>query len=307
LKVINTDKLIAWINDLTVCWPIILASLGFAFVVAFIYLLLVRCCAGVIAYLTIVLILAALAGLGYIFQMRIDYYKGIQDSRYELTMKVLCGLFYSLAGIWLIIIVFMCNKIRLAIALVEVTAHYLASTWSVFFVPFIFYIFSAFFYAYWVALSIYLYSTGTVDSSQGSFIPNIKWDSTTRYAWWYNLFALFYINAFVNAYNQFVLASSACIWYFEHRIEGGPHKPVSKSFYRGIRYHLGSLAFGSLIVAIIRFMMAIVEYIKQKVDATGANEKAGKIFKCLLSCCQCCLECIARLIEFINKHAYIQV
>jgi hypothetical protein len=54
-------------------------------------------------------------------------------------------------------------------------------------------------------------------------------------------------------------------------------------------------------------LMAVVEYIKQKVDSSGVTDKAGKIFKCLLTCCQCCLECIARLVEYINKHAYIQV
>jgi solute carrier family 44 (choline transporter-like protein), member 2/4/5 len=306
MNVINTDKLISWMTDLITCWPIILASVGYCLVIAIIYMVLIRCCAGTIAYSTIILILAALAGLGYVFQQRMDYYKSIKDENYELTMKVLCGLFYSLAGLWLLMVLFMCNKIRLSIALVEVTAKYISQTWSVLFVPFIFYILSALYYAYWVALSVYLYSSGTVTSSN-SFIPSVTWTSTTRYAWWYHLFALFYMNAFLNALNQFVLASSACIWYFEHRIEGGASRPVSRSFWRAFRYHLGSIAFGSLIVAIIRFMMAIVEYIKQKVDSSGVGDKVGRLYKCLLTCCQCCLECVARLVEFINKHAYIQV
>lgn len=307
LSVFNTDKLVSWMTDLITCWPIILASLGFSIVIAIIYMVLIRCCAGVIAYTTILLILGTLTGLGYLFQDRAYYYKNIQDTTYENTMWVLCCIFYSLAGIWLLIIVFMCNRIRLAIALVEVTAEYMSSTWSVYIIPFIFYILSGFFYAYWVSLSIYLYSSGTVSKSSSSFIPSVTWTSTTRYAWWYHLFALFYINAFINAYNQFVTASSAVIWYFEHNIEGGPTRPVSRSFYRGLRYHIGSLAFGALIVAIIRFMMAVVEYIKQKLDATHAGKTAGKIYNCLLTCCQCCLECIARIVEFINKHAYIQI
>jgi solute carrier family 44 protein 1 (choline transporter-like protein)/choline transporter-like protein 2/4/5 len=286
---------------------VLLGSLGFSFIIAIIYLIIVRFCAGIIAYITILLIEAALLGLGYVFYARWQYYVSVKDANYELTMKVLCGLFFGLAGVFFLIIVFMCNRIRLAIALVQVTAKYLASTCSVFFVPFIFYTISAFYYCYWVALSVYIYSSGTVTKSDGTFLPQVQWNSTTRYAWWYHLFALFYINAFLNAYNQFVLASSACVWYFEHRIEGGPVRPVSKGFYRGIRYHLGSIAFGSLIVAIIRFLMAVVEYIKQKVDSSGVTDKAGKIFKCLLTCCQCCLECIARLVEYINKHAYIQV
>jgi len=306
LKIINTDKLISWISDLATTWPIILASIGFSFIIIFIYMLFVRCCAEVIAYITIILILAALAGLGYVFQARAYYYNSINDDNYELTMKVLCGLCYSLAGIWLLVVLFLCNRIRLAIALIKTVAEYLQDTCTVFIVPFIFYVITGCFYAYWVALSIYLYSSGEVDTTDGTFLPNVIWTSTTRYAWWYNLFALFYINAFINAYNTFVLASSACIWYWKPT-KDTPESPVFKSFFRAGRYHLGSLAFGSLIVAIVRFMIAILEYIKKKVDSNAVGNKVARIYKCLLTCCQCCLNCCARCIEHINKHAYIQV
>ncbi len=117
---------------------------------------------------------------------------------------------------------------------------------------------------------------------------------------------MFYINAFLNALNQFVLASSACIWYFNQGKDGVDSKgEVSTSFYRAFRYHLGSLAFGSLIIAIIQFIIAVLEYLKKKTEAAG--EQKSKIYKCLISCCQCCLACIAKCVEFINRHAYIQV
>ncbi len=293
-------------SDLITTWPILLASLGFSLVVVIFYMILVQWCAGFIAYMTILLILASLAGLGYLFQSRIEYYQNINDETYTLTMKVLCGLCYSLAGLWLLIILFMCNRIRLAIELVEITAKYVKDTWSIFIVPIIFYIISGCFYGYWVALSIYLYSSGEVSKSNGSFLPEVIWTSTTRYAWWYHLFALFYINAFLDAYSQFVLSSSACIWYWTPP-KSSPDRPVYRSFFRAGRYHLGSLAFGSLIVAIIKFCVAILQYIKQKVDVAGVNDHSAKIYKCFLTCCQCFLTCCAKCIEFINKHAYIQV
>jgi solute carrier family 44 (choline transporter-like protein), member 2/4/5 len=115
------------------------------------------------------------------------------------------------------------------------------------------------------------------------------------------------MNAFFNALNQFIIASTACIWYF-NQSDQVPDKittKVSTSFYRAFRYHLGSLALGSLIIAIINFLIAVLEYIKQKVGDEAAEK--SKILKCLISCCQCILECCARFMEFINKHAYIQV
>jgi hypothetical protein len=162
-------------TDLQTCWPILLASVGWAFIIAFVYLLLVRCCAGVLAYTTIFLVLCSLAGLGYLFQSRIEYYKDLNDTQYELAMKVLCGLFYSLAGIWLLIILFMCNRIRLAIALAQVTAEYVGNVCSVYFVPIFFYIITIAFYAYWVVLSIFIYSSGTISTNNSSLIASVEW------------------------------------------------------------------------------------------------------------------------------------
>ena len=212
---------------------------------------------------------------------------------------------YALAIIWFLVIVVLCNRIRLAANMMEVTAKYIHANCCIFFVPFFFFILTGAWYAYWVIISIYLYSTGEMKGA--TVIANIEWDNKTRYAWWFHLFALFYMNEFLKALAQFVYASSACIWYFSHD-KGTDEKPIKTSFKRAFRYHLGSLAFGSLIVAIIRFIMFFMEYIKKKVDKTvGQKTKQGKIYRCIICCCQCCMNCVARTMEFINKHAYVQI
>ena len=54
--------------------------------------------------------------------------------------------------------------------------------------------------------------------------------------------------------------------------------------------------------------MIIIEFVKKRIDQTyGKKSDKSKIYRCLISCCQCFMECIARTIEFINKHAYIQI
>lgn len=305
ISIVNTDQLISWISDLTLTWPIILASVGFSFIIILIYMLFVKCCAEAIAYITIILIIGAFAGLGYVFHARSTYYKSINESSYEVTMMVLACLCYAFAGIWVISVLFLCNRIRLAIGIIKTVTEYLGDTCSVFFVPVIFYVISALYYAYWVALSVYLYSSGTVTKGNSTFLPKVTWTSTTRYAWWFHLFELFYMNAFLDAYCTFVLASAACIWYWKPTRDT-PESPVMKSFFRAWRFHLGSIAFGSLIVAIVKFMIAVLQYFKQKIDSAGGGN-LSKIYTCLISCCQCCLDCCARCIEFINKHAYIQV
>jgi len=119
---------------------------------------------------------------------------------------------------------------------------------------------------------------------------------------------MFWVTAFIEAYNMFVLVSTASIWYFEVSSQEGVRKPINRSYFRGIRFHIGSLAFGSLIVAIIRFVIAICEYVKYQIELSMASNKAlSEAYKCLITCCECCLACCLKCVEFINKHAYIQV
>lgn len=76
---------------------------------------------------------------------------------------------------------------------------------------------------------------------------------------WYWTFVTLWLFAFVDALSQFILASSAAIWYFA---QDNCHRPVMKSFYRAFRYHLGSIAFGSLLVAIVQMIRLILYYVE---------------------------------------------
>lgn len=118
---VSSDKLFAWIGDLVTTKNILFASIGFAFGITIIYLCLIRLIGGLLVYLTILLVQAGFVILGWLFQRRIDYYENVvKDDTYKTAMLVLCIFFYTLAGLWLLYILFMCNAIRLALALLKV-------------------------------------------------------------------------------------------------------------------------------------------------------------------------------------------
>ena len=52
--------------------------------------------------------------------------------------------------------------------------------------------------------------------------------------------------------------------------------------------------------------MFFVEIIKKKLEKS-VGKTQGKCFKCIFCCVQCCLGCCNKIMEFINKHAYIQI
>ena len=61
---------------------------------------------------------------------------------------------------------------------------------------------------------------------------------------------------FLEAVGDYWVCSTVAIWYFE---KGEPRSPVWRSVCRSLK-QLGSLAFGSLIVAIVVFIRVMLEY-----------------------------------------------
>lgn len=63
---------------------------------------------------------------------------------------------------------------------------------------------------------------------------------------------------------------------------------------------MGTVAFGALILTIVRVIRVILEYIDHKL------KKFDNAFtRCILCCCKCFFFCLENFLKFINKNAYI--
>ncbi|KAJ8270902.1 hypothetical protein GJAV_G00120560, partial [Gymnothorax javanicus] len=67
-------------------------------------------------------------------------------------------------------------------------------------------------------------------------------------------------------------------------------------------YHTGSLAFGSLILAVVQLFRIVLEYLDHKLK--GAQNVFARFLLCCLKCCFWCLE---HFIRFMNRNAYIMI
>ena len=144
-------------------------------------------------FIIILIILAGLIVLAVYFKITANNHEEQEDTVYSTTMNALFWVFLILAIIWFIFIIVMCNRIRLAVALIQVTAKYLNSTCCIIFVPFLFFLVIIVWMVYWIILSIFIYATGEFDKEGSRFIASFKWDAKIRYSWWFHLFALFYV------------------------------------------------------------------------------------------------------------------
>ena len=75
---------------------------------------------------------------------------------------------------------------------------------------------------------------------------------------------------------------------------------IGDSLFKTTVFHLGTAAFGSLIIAIFSFIRMVLEYIERKYLAASPG-----FVKYMLSFCKCCFWCLEKFIRFINRNAYI--
>lgn len=122
---------------------------------------------------------------------------------------------------------------------------------------------------------------------------------------YYFIFATLWCNALIQAIGIFIIASACCMWYYNHGANDELDSPVSRSLKMAFRYHFGSLAFGSFILALVNFLQVLVQAFKKQAQNTGADQ--NKCFEYVINCLRCCLACVERIVQFINKTAYIQI
>jgi choline transporter-like protein 2/4/5 len=89
-------------------------------------------------------------------------------------------------------------------------------------------------------------------------------------------------------------------YYWDRERFGVPCSTLCASLFRALIFHLGTIAFGSLIIAIVKIIRGVLEYFEEKV-----KNKTGKVARCLFCCCRCCLFCLEKFLKFLNRNAYI--
>jgi len=124
----------------------------------------------------------------------------------------------------------------------------------------------------------------------------ITWQS------FYAIFMFLWNNAFLIAIGQTVVAGAVCVWFFAPHAEKRKKASVCAACKTVFRYHLGSLAFGSFILAVVQFLRFLAYYFEKQAQAQ--KNYIGQIIAKVVGCFLWCLE---KSVKFLNKHAYIQV
>ena len=85
-----------------------------------------------------------------------------------------------------------------------------------------------------------------------------------------------------------------------------PFLTVVSSLKRLMRYSLGSVALGSLVVSIVEWVRFILECLRRKLKFVGSARESC-FGKAASSSSECCLGCIDWTLKSVNRNAYIMV
>jgi len=256
-----TDKIGEYLSDLYSAWKVFLIAVALSFVFSLVYMVVLRCCAKLLMWVTFLAFFVLLAVIGYFF-----YAKSVEtvNDGDKLNYQVLAVIFWVIDFILILVILCIYDDIQLALTVIETSGHFVCSNMTVLFVPIVTIVVTVGFLAYWIATVVFIYSMGEFNDKEysGTPLPNVVWDDATRNLWYYHLFGLFWVLAFFLALLQFIIAATAAQWYFSSGTDQSGNGSVCRSLYWAFRYHLGSLALGSLLLAIITFIRFIFEYMK---------------------------------------------
>jgi choline transporter-like protein 2/4/5 len=135
----------------------------------------------------------------------------------------------------------------------------------------------------------------------------VEQDDASSYMMFAMFFGFVWIVSFLMALEQFIIAAVTCLWYFSG--EGSDDSKsrgtveVSLAAKWAFLYHMGSIALGSFIVAVIQILKAMVEKAAKKQERLGDNPAA----KAAMCCLRCCVHMLDQYVKYINKNVYIQI
>jgi choline transporter-like protein 2/4/5 len=334
-------KIGRWGKDLQVSAPLIAAlGGGLALALGFVWLILLKYCARVITWVTLIAVVVGMGAISLYASFKggmlsaaelagatgaSDFVDDAQtaqlaaDDANQTNFKILAYISIVLTIILLFIVLFFRTKLNKAIKMLEEASNCLKDITTLITFPLVTFTGMLLAVLWFTLVSAYIASSGeitasTITATASSMSGNatlpassLSASDTMRAMLAYHFFVWLWTNQLVQAIGMCSISGAVCQWYFESKRVFEPEvpkNPVLKSIHAALRFHIGSLCFGSLIIAVVQFIRACLVYIDQN---TKNLQKSNFLLKVMMKVVQCCMWCLEKCIKFIARNAYIMV
>ncbi|KAK0179707.1 hypothetical protein PV327_005435 [Microctonus hyperodae] len=148
------------------------------------------------------------------------------------------------------------------------------------------------------------------EDSGSCFSMSCLLNDTTTPKYKYYLYAahlvgFIWLYLFIIDFKKIVIASTYATWYWTLCKTNIPYFITIESLCRVIRYHLGTVAFGSVIITICRLFRIFIKYLHHASKKESTNFASLFVKSCLFYCSKCFIFIVEKLLKFSTISAYI--
>eukprot|EP00930_Biecheleria_cincta_P035590 TRINITY_DN24472_c0_g1_i1.p1 TRINITY_DN24472_c0_g1~~TRINITY_DN24472_c0_g1_i1.p1 ORF type:complete len:607 (-),score=89.30 TRINITY_DN24472_c0_g1_i1:291-2111(-) len=284
---------------------------------AFAYLFLISMCAKVLLNicLAVSILVPACAGGFLVYEAETNYYPpmihgmilGTGDQSKDLTTGVVCCV---VAAIILCVALVKANAIGAALDSVEEAAECIFGMPVLVVEPWVSFLIRALVAVPGILGFLLLNMAGDtvnqVDLTSSG--PVYKADSTVVVCLIYYVIVFIWIMELLHAFSQWVVIYTAQVWYFRQK-EANPScwsqfsgVDMLSAFCDGIRFHLGSLLYGSFLSTLFRAFRIFASALVYASDSTG-----NPVAECIARIFACCVTCAEQVMQYVTNMAYMDI
>lgn len=242
-----------------------------------------------------------------------------QSDSFSRAYRYTAYIFTAVTILVAVIIFLLRTRINRSIEFFKEASRAVKSNPTILFVPPVSICMSLLILLYWGSATVFISSAREVDTSTraGKFLEalNISLEDevtdTERLVSLdniavlnvYLLLGFFWTMSFVNGLSLMTISGVVAKWYWsgsprDYRSPGG--MPIIRSFLTAVTCHLGTVAFGSIMISLSIFIRYMAGFFQARF-----NKSHNTCVRTVLMSLKCCLRCAENCIKFISRNSYI--
>jgi len=193
-------------------------------------------------------------------------------------------------------------QIQNAIKILGLASDFVGDVCQVILVP----VWTSLIFLVWMVVCVFaflfIYSMGTIKRSPDSTFTTMRWDDGEWVYLTVQVLIAMWVCSWIISYTYFIISALTVEWYF--KAQTGTPVSMLMSMKWGVVYHAGTLAFGAFLIVLVWILRILVKWAMHVAKKATGDNCCVKCIACFLNCYCKCLE---NFVQFINRHAYVEV
>lgn len=133
-----------------------------------------------------------------------------------------------------------------------------------------------------------------------------------QWAWFgfplFIIFNFFWVHVFIDGVHQVTIAGAVSNWFFsEEKTRSLNICPGFHAMLDTLKYNLGSIALGSMLIAILKTIQVVIWIVERQTKGTAPTAELEGAKKCIFQCLKCCTACVEWIMKRVNQNAFIGI